>query len=178
MPDIYSPAEDSYLLLKVLGKKVPELLKENPELKVLEMGSGSGIHLEALKKIGVKNLFAADINSDAVEHCKKLGFKCVESNLFENIKDKFDLIVFNPPYLPRDIKEPKSSQIATTGGKKGNEVINKFIEQSKNHLNENGKIFLLTSSHTAKINYNGYKKKLLDKESLFFEQLFVWELRT
>lgn len=177
MAEIYTPAEDSFLMIRVLGKELPKLLEVNPELKVLEMGSGSGIQLEAMRKIGVKNLFAADINSLAVERCKKLGFNCVESNLFDNIKDKFDLIVFNPPYLPRDIREPVSSRLSTTGGKKGNEVINRFIKQSKDFLNENGKIFLLTSSHTAKVDFNGYKKKLLDKENMFFEQLFVWELK-
>ncbi|MBI2044169.1 methyltransferase domain-containing protein [Candidatus Pacearchaeota archaeon] len=177
MYEIYTPAEDSYLLLRVLGDEVPKLIQENPDLKVLEMGSGSGIQLEVLKKMGVKNILAADLNSAAVEHCKKLGFDCIHSDLFEKIKEKFDLIIFNSPYLPRDIREPKSSQLATTGGKKGNEIINEFIKQSKEHLNKGGKIFLLTSSRTAKVDFKGYKKKLLDKEDMFFEQLFLWELK-
>ena len=191
--EIYAPREDSFLLLRVLSNEVPKLLGQNPDLKVLEMGSGSGIQLETMKKLGVKkeNIFAADVNKEAVNHCNNLGFNCVESNLFEAFKGKgivggssnaggthkFDLIIFNPPYLPRDIREPETSQLITTGGKKGNEVINKFIKQSKEHLNGNGRIFLLVSSHTPKINFGDYKKKLLDSEKFFFEELFVWELK-
>ena len=124
---IYQPAEDSYLLSNVLEKQIPELLKSNPELKVLEIGSGSGVQLQKLKELGVKNISACDINPEAVKHCKKLGFHCKESDLFSNIKEKFDLIIFNPPYLPRNPDEPEDSQTATTGGKTGAEIINKFL---------------------------------------------------
>ena len=164
-------------MLKVISNEIPKMLKQNEELKVLEVGSGSGIQLETLKKLGVKNIVACDLNYDAVNRCKELGFNCIYSDLFQNILDKFDLIIFNPPYLPRDIREPKSSALATSGGKKGNETVNRFIKESKEYLNNNGKIFLLTSSHTPKINFKSYKKKQLAKEDLFFEQLYVWELR-
>ncbi|MBI5803108.1 methyltransferase [Candidatus Pacearchaeota archaeon] len=179
MHEIYNPAEDSYLLIRVLSNEIPEMLNKNKKLKILEIGSGSGILLEMLKKLGVSkdNIFSCDLNPLAVEHCKKLGFNCIESNLFENIKEKFDLIIFNPPYLPRDIREPLSSQLSTTGGKKGNETINRFLKQSKEYLNKDGKIFLLTSSISGKIKFGKYRKKMLDKEKLFFEEIYVWELK-
>ena len=87
MSSIYSPEEDSYLLTNVLKKEVPKLLIENPEINILEIGSGSGIQLQTLQDIGVKkeNILACDINPDAVKHCKKLGFNCVKSDLFSNI---------------------------------------------------------------------------------------------
>ncbi|MDP2672370.1 MAG: protoporphyrinogen oxidase, partial [Nanoarchaeota archaeon] len=84
---------------------------------------------------------------------------------------------FNPPYLPRNSKEPTDSQLSTTGGAEGGEIINEFLKEAKNYLEENGRIFLLTSSLTKNINYQNYHKKLLGKEKLFFEELFVWELR-
>ena len=90
---------------------------------------------------------------------------------------QFDVIVFNPPYLPEDSREPTDSQLATTGGFQGSEIINEFLKEAENYLEKNGKIFLLTSSLTKKINYQNYHKKLFGKEKLFFEQLFVWELR-
>jgi methylase of polypeptide subunit release factors len=99
--------------------------------------------------------------------------------LFEKIpKLKFDLIIFNPPYLPEDAREPKNSQTATTGGKKGNEIILKFLEQSKNFLSKNGKIFLITSSLAENINFKklGYNAKEIGCEKLFFERLCIWEL--
>ena len=172
---IYEPAEDSYLMQGVLKKQI-----EKKKIKVLEIGCGSGILLQTLKDLGVStsNIFGVDINKTAVKKCSGLGFKCTHSNLFSNIKDKFDLILFNPPYLPEDKnnKEDKESKLATTGGKKGSEIINKFLKQAQKHLTKQGKIFLLISNLTKDINWFGYNKKLLAKKKLFFEELQVWEL--
>ena len=179
MPPIYLPAEDSYLLSKFLGKEIPRLLKKNSHLQFLEIGSGSGILLETAKRLGIKreHIFGADINQEAVEHCKNLDFNCVYSDLFENVHGKFDIIVFNPPYLPKDSRESADSQLATTGGLQGSEIINEFLKQAENYLEENGRIFLLTSSLTKGIKWRRFKKKSLGKEKLFFEEIYVWELK-
>jgi release factor glutamine methyltransferase len=174
---IYEPEEDSYLISFVLKKNIPLYLKKNPDLSFFEVGAGGGINLECAKKSGVKNIHSCDINLSAVKHCKKLGFSCVKSDLFSNINNKFDLIIFNPPYLPLDKKEPKNSRVATTGGIKGSEIINKFLRQAKDYLKKNGKIILLVSSLTKDIDFLDYKKKLLERKKLFFEELFVWELK-
>ena len=178
MSEIYEPAEDSYLLSRVLNQTIPILLKQNPNIKFLEIGSGSGILLETARELGIKqpHIFASDINEEAVEHCKKLGFNCIFSDLFENIEGKFDIIIFNPPYLPRDSREPQDSQLITTGGETGSEIINRFLKQAENYLEENGKIFLLTSSLTKDIDWRNYHKKLIGKEKIFMEELSVWEL--
>ncbi|MCL5018169.1 MAG: methyltransferase [Candidatus Pacearchaeota archaeon] len=178
MTMIYHPSDDSFLLSEIL-KDILEASNEKSSVKILEIGCGSGIQLQTIKKAGIKkeNIFSCDINAEAVEHCKKLGFSSVKSDLFEKIKGKFDIITFNPPYLPEDKREPKDSQLATTGGKKGSEVINKFLRQAKSHLAKNGKIILLTSSLTKGIKWGNYKKKLLGKKKIFMEELYVWELR-
>lgn len=178
---IYAPSEDSFLMSRILEKKLPEMLNKNPNLKFLEIGSGSGINLETAKKVGVKseNIFSCDIDKESVLHCKNLGFNCIHSNLFEKIPNlKFDLIIFNPPYLSEDKREPKNSRTATTGGKKGNELSIKFLKQAKNFLSKNGKIFLITSSLEENVDFKklGYKAKEIDSEKLFFEKLSVWEL--
>jgi len=173
---IYQPAEDSYLLQEVLKKKIKKLLKENQELSVLEIGPGSGIQLETLKELGVKRILAVDINPESVKHCTELGFNCIKSNLFENIKEKFNVILFNPPYLPRNPEEDEESQIATTGGKKGSEVVNKFLKQAKDFLKKDGKIFLLTSDLTKDIFWRAWKKKKIARKKIFFEELSIWEL--
>ena len=86
-------------------------------------------------KSGVKkeNIFGIDINQNAVEYCKNLGFNCIQSDLFENFKKekKFDLIIFNPPYLPLDENEPKNSRKETTGGTIINEKTTKQIEAER-----------------------------------------------
>jgi len=176
---IYSPEEDSFLLKETLEKELPELLKEKKDLTFLEIGIGSGIQIEAALEFGVKkvNIAGVDINNWAISFSKEKGFNVFNSNLFENIKDKFDLIIFNPPYLPKDEKEDEESQRITTGGKEGSEIINEFLKQAKEHLESEGKIFLLISSLTKGIDWLNYKKKLIGEKKLFFEKLEVWELK-
>lgn len=179
--EIYSPQEDSFLMQEALLKEVP-LDNDYKHKKFLEIGIGSGILLETIKllKVPNKNIFGLDINPFAVNLCQKKGFNCINSNLFEKIflfhEKKFDYILFNPPYLPEDKTEPKESRIATTGGKKGSLIINKFLKTSKDYLAINGKVFLLTSSLTKDIKWNKYKKNLLISKKFFFEELSVWVL--
>ena len=176
---IYQPAEDSFLMSRILKEKIPKLLSENQDLKFLEIGAGSGIHLETAKNLGVKNIFSSDIDIKSVNHCKLLGFNCVHSDLFEDITGKYDIIIFNPPYLPEDSREPKNSKTATTGGKKGNEIILRFLNRAKNFLSFNGKIFLITSSLAENVDFEklGYNAKEIGCEKLFFERLCIWELK-
>jgi len=176
---IYEPEEDSYLLSEVLKEETLELIKTNKNLKFLEMGCGSGINLQIALKLGIKkeNIFGVDINKDAVNYCKKIGFNSVQSNLFSRIKGKFDLIIINPPYLPENKDEDKESQLVTTGGKSGSELINKFLKQSKNYIKNNGEILLVTSSLTKGIKWNNFKKKKLETKELFFEEIYVWKIR-
>lgn len=178
MSGIYQPEEDSYFMVNVLKQKLASLSESNKNMKILEMGPGSGIILETLKSTGIKNenIFSADINPKSVERCKKIGFNCIQSDLFENVKGSFNIIIFNPPYLPEDKKEPQDSRLATTGGKKGGELINNFLEQSKKHLEKDGKIFLLISSLTKGINFEGFNKKLLGEKKIFMETLSILEL--
>lgn len=209
MLGIYQPSEDSYLMQRILKEQLPILLKENPDLKFLEIGAGSGIHLETASQLGIKqeNIFSSDIDIRSVDYCNSLGFNCIHSDLFEGIDKlwyqteakkrchpsvfrgrstrktgefpRFDLIIFNPPYLPEDKHEPTDSKPATTGGKKGSEIIIRFLEQAKNYLNKNGKIFLITSSLSKKIDFFnfGYKEKEIGSEKLFFERLCLWEIK-
>jgi release factor glutamine methyltransferase len=175
----YQPAEDSYLMSRILKEQIPVLIEENPDLKFLEVGAGSGIHLQTALNSGIKNenIFSSDIDEKSVSHCSALGFNCIHSDLFENIKDKYDLIIFNPPYLPENKFDKEKD---TTGGKRGNEIILEFLKQAKTHLNKNGKIFLITSSLSGDIDFVslGYDAKELGCEKLFFERLCIWELNS
>ncbi|MFA5258466.1 MAG: HemK2/MTQ2 family protein methyltransferase [Candidatus Pacearchaeota archaeon] len=185
MAVIYQPAEDSYLLAGALEDYLKSLKNPNKKIKILDMGSGSGIQAETCKKLKFENILVADISPDVIEHLKKSGFKVVQTDLFSKInkKDKFDLVIFNPPYLPEDKDEPEDSKLATTAGKEGNEIIIKFLKQAKNHLTKQGVILLLISSlskpHSIKkqIKALNYKSKLIDNQKLFFEELYVYLLR-
>jgi len=168
---IYEPAEDSYLL----QEQVKKFSKKG--MKVLDVGTGSGIQAQTAKEQGAEVL-ALDINSECVKHCKNLKINTIQSNLFENVKEKFDLIIFNPPYLPEEPLEPEDSRLATTGGKKGNEILEKFLKQVKNYLNKNGKILILFSSLTPDVDKiikeNKLKFKKLSEEKIPFEKLYVY----
>jgi len=181
---IYQPSDDSYLL----EKQVKKLAKNK---SVLDMGSGSGIQALSAFHSDAKDVTAVDIDSASLLHLKKIAkdnknnkhkIKVIKSNLFSNIKSKFDLIIFNPPYLPLDVNEDKESALATTGGKKGDEIIIKFLSQSINHLNNNGTILLLLSSLTPRdkilslLSKNKMKHIVLSEEKLFMESLEVWKI--
>lgn len=181
---IYSPAEDSFLLsqsLKDFFESLPEEKLKN--FKFLDMGTGSGIQAETASEfLSRENIFCSDLNEDAVKFVKKLGFKVIQSDLFSNPKfagKKFDLISFNPPYLPKDEFD---SEIDTTGGENGDEIPLAFLISAKNFLNDDGKIFLLISSLTPKekiekeIQNQNLKKEIVATKKLFFEQLEVWKI--
>ena len=88
----------------------------------------------------------------------------------------FDLIVFNPPYLPKE--NPIDPQWSG-----GIDVIKKFIENTKNHLEKDGKIILLVSTLTDEkqtidiIEKNGYKHRILAKKKVPWEELVVFEVK-
>lgn len=172
---IYQPAEDSYLLSNTLTSY---LIDKNKSIKILDMGSGSGIQATTCKNLNFNNITAADLNSTAIKHLKKLKIKTIQSNLLQNINQKFDLIIFNPPYLP---EHKFDKEIDTTGGKLGYETIIKFLQQAKINLTKNANILLLFSSLTKKntilkhAKNLGYKYKLLNKQNLFYEKLYVYK---
>ena len=178
---IYEPAEDSFLLR--------EFVLKYANGKVLDMGTGSGIQAEAaLTK--TDNVIAADINKEAVDFCIKQGIKALQSDLFEKITERFDLIIFNPPYLPleRDYFGVKLSEedfnyvndVSLVGGKKGWETIDRFLKQAKDFLTENGRILVSLSSLSGDVismfKKYGYVSEKLAEKRIFFEVLYVYLL--
>ncbi len=160
---IYEPQEDSYLLQKYVRKFARG--------KVLDMGTGSGIQaLAALEK--TPDVLAVDISEDAVKLLKGKGVNAKVSNLFSKVEGKFDLIIFNPPYLPPDRYDKDRS---TSGGI---QIIDRFLSQAKNFLNKDGRILLVFSSLTGDVNSllkkYGYKFECLEKQNHFFEKLFIY----
>ena len=107
---VYEPAEDSFLLA--------EQVKKYAKGKVLDLGTGSGILAETAL-INTKEVLATDINEEAVKRLKQKGINARFSDLFSHITEKFNLIIFNPPYLPTERNEkpdyiPKFSLIFLT----------------------------------------------------------------
>jgi len=147
-------------------------------IKFLDMGTGSTILAQTAYDKEIKNITAVDINPKAIKLAKEKGFKAIKSNLFDKIPktEKYDIICFNAPYLPENKKESKNSQLATTGGKNGDEIALKFIKQAKKHLNPNGKIYLLISSLTPINKIKKYTPKIVKRKKIFFEELMILEI--
>ncbi|MEK6907221.1 MAG: Rossmann-like fold-containing protein, partial [Nanoarchaeota archaeon] len=127
-----------------------------------------------------KDVLAVDVDKDVVEFLKKKGINSKVSDLFSNVKGKFDLIIFNPPYLPNDELEDKESKKITTGGEYGFEILERFFSQVNKYLNKNGKILIVFSSLTNKnkvnkiIKQNKLKFRLLEDKKIFFETLYFY----
>jgi len=177
---IYEPEEDSLML----QKHIKDYIK-NKSVKVLDLGAGSCILAEEAQKYA-DNVLAVDINPEVAEVAKKKNIKFLESNLFQNPKlksEKFDLILFNPPYLPALEGEDEDIKRITTGGKEGHELLEEFLKIVKEHLNKSAKILLICSSLTNNGNVESlfekysFKFKIIDKEDAFFEKIYLYELK-
>lgn len=174
---IYQPLEDSYLLEK-------EVVRRAKGKKVLDVGTGSGIQALAAIKSEAKEVLAVDIDAESVKAVKKNGINAIKSDLFSKIKKgkRFDLIIFNPPYLPEDEREDSESSLATSGGKKGDEIIVRFLKNAGKYLEKNGKILMVISSLTPlkriekEMKRARLEKKVVASEKYFMERLEVWLL--
>ena len=165
--EIYEPSEDSFLILK----HVRSYAKGN----VLDMGTGSGVlGLEALKN-GCEVL-CVDVNKDAVALVKSKGLDCLYSDLFSNVDGSFDLIMFNPPYLPKEELESDEVALYNCGGLKGCEVLDMFFNDAYKYLCSNGKVLFLFSSLSqfSLEKHSRYSFKMLDSLKLGFEELYVY----
>ncbi|MCX6720412.1 MAG: HemK family protein methyltransferase [Candidatus Staskawiczbacteria bacterium] len=137
------------------------------DVRVLDMFAGSGcIGMAVLKHVkNAKVTFA-----DKYKYFDSPNF--IKSDVFSNIRDKYDFIFANPPYIPTKNKskvgksvlkyEPKT---ALFGGPDGLFYIDKFLRGVKKHLNTNGQIFMEFSPEqktavgklTKKYGYKNYE---------------------
>lgn len=157
LPGIFAPFWGDSLLLPTAVLK--ETKKDD---YVLDLGSGTGVQgIFAAKK--ASKVISIDINPVAVK-CARLNAKNLKlsdkitvfkSDLFSNIKDKFDLIIFNPPFRwfkPRDILERGSLD-------ENYKTLRKFFREVKKYLKNNGRI-LLVFSNSGDIDYLKFLIKL------------------
>jgi release factor glutamine methyltransferase len=75
----------------------------------------------------------------------------IRADLFSGIRGRFDLIIFNSPYLPTAPAERVDGWLdyAWNGGADGRAVIDRFLGQAPAHLADRGGILLLLSSLTG-----------------------------
>jgi len=145
MPLVYEPSEDSFLLADVAMSEI-----KGTE-RVLEVGCGSGIVSAVIKANTGAKVIGIDINPYAARCTKENGIEAIRGDLLSCIKGRFDMILFNPPYLPTGEKERTQDWLnaALDGGDDGKRTIYRFLEDAGNCLAWGGKILMLVSSLTG-----------------------------
>jgi release factor glutamine methyltransferase len=177
-PDVYNPSDDSYLLLKVV-----EL---SPDRSLLEVGTGTGLVAVHAAKLGAK-VTAVDINPHAVDCAKRnaarnnVRLEVVHGDLFDKIPGSFDVIAFNPPYLPGEATSTTWIEKAWSGGDEGSEVAVRFLRDAWRHLNPGGRIYIILSSvgglmSVLKAAKERYSAEMLIEQRMFFESIFAYKL--
>lgn len=138
---------------EILVEKTIEILKKYQKPKVLDLCTGSGaIAISISKYLPESEVIASDISNDALEvaraNDKEGKIKFINSNLFDNIQEKFDVIVSNPPYIKTSELKTLSKEVlnepilALDGGEDGLAFYKKIIEQAHKFLNKDGYLCL------------------------------------
>jgi release factor glutamine methyltransferase len=175
--EVYPPAEDTYLLLKAA------MAEARDSDSVLEVGCGSGLISRNLAPL-VREVLATDINPFAVIMARESGIPVIRADLFMGIKAKFDMVIFNPPYLPTSEEEKNRGWMnyALDGGKSGRETIERFFIDLGAHLTPGGRALILLSSLTGiamveemAVNL-GFEARQVAVERYFFELLYVFKV--
>ena len=176
---VYQPSDDTFLLLSVLEVK--------EDVRVLEIGTGTGIIALHCAKAGAR-VTATDISRLAVDNAKRnamlndLELDVVQTDMSRGLGGKFDVIIFNPPYLcavgSGALEEAEKLQLI--GGEVGSELSIRFLKEVGELMAEQGRIYLLLSSENKEgvLQYakRGYEPAQAGQKSLFFEKLEVYEL--
>ncbi len=172
---VYSPAEDTLLLIDAVQGFVGEW--------VLEIGVGSGAVVAGLAA-RFSSVVGVDINSAAVKTAKdrvasKRGVDFVCGDSAKSFRESvFDLVVFNPPYLPSG--EVVVDRVVD-GGRGGVEVSKAWFQEASRCLGKDGRIVFLISSLSdveglfSYVKSLGFKTRVIKKVRFFFEELSAVE---
>ena len=178
MPTVYEPAEDSRLLASAAVERITDE-------RVLEVGVGSGYVARRIKSETDADVVGCDINPAACEKAWEGGIGVVRSNLLDPFTaNSFDVVVFNPPYLPTPPENEWDDPLehALSGGEDGRRVIRPFLADLGRVLREGGRGFMLISSLTdidavrSLAERAGLAVEELADESFPYERLIVCEI--
>lgn len=136
---------------EILVEEIIEIAKKENKTKILDMCTGSGaIAVSLAKYIKEANVTAVDISKGALEVAKQnaksanVNVEFIESDLFKSVREAFDIIVSNPPYIRTDVilnldeEVKKEPMLALDGGITGLDFYKRIIKEAKDYLNEDG----------------------------------------
>lgn len=133
----------------------------NANSKVLDLGCGSGYIGLSIKQKTNADVTLSDIDPEAILQSQinatlnKLKVQIIQSDLFTNIDDKFDVIICNPPYIPQNTNLAPSvlnyePHHALFGGKDGNDFYRKILKKVHHYLKKDGILVLEISPDNSK----------------------------
>lgn len=172
--ETYAPSDDTYLLADSVSRF--------RDLSVLEIGIGGGVITEELVRTN-RYVVGTDISRNAVRQVRdKLEKKSllgrVDLILADGattfIKEAFDLIIFNPPYLPSESIRDR----AVDGGDDGIGVLVQWLEEVSSSLKREGEVLFVLSSlsnldRVQRSLTGKYDLQVIVRKRLFFEELLV-----
>lgn len=142
---------------EILVEKAIEIAETTQKNKILDMCTGSGcIAISLAKKINNAQITAVDISNSALNVANKNAInnnvenkiKFINSDMFNNIEEKFDIIVSNPPYIETEtinkleIEVQNEPHVALDGGIDGLKFYKIIANNAFEYLNENGYLLL------------------------------------
>lgn len=150
--NVLIPRDDT----EILVEEVISSCDNEKDYKILDLCTGSGaIGISLARYIQNSHVTCTDISTKAIEIAKKNAkannienIEFIESDMFENIKESFDVIVSNPPYIVKDVissldKEVQSEpHIALDGGIDGLDFYRIIVNNANAHLQRDGMLFL------------------------------------
>lgn len=153
--DVLSPRMETEELIYKVVEYVKATKKNN--LKILDLCTGSGIIAITFKKELDQfsiDVVASDISEEAIKVAEENAqfhdatIKFIQSDIFDNIDDKFDIIVSNPPYIDRKDEDTMQDNVlkydpylALFAEEEGMYFYRNIIEKASSYLNDNGVIF-------------------------------------
>lgn len=174
---------------ETLVEEIIELCKnKNEEINIVDIGTGSGaITVSLAKYIENSRIISLDISDIPLEVGKinavnngvddKIEF--IKSDVFSGIKnrgEKFDIIVSNPPYIPKKDIETLHTQVkdyepynALEGGEDGLDFYRQITEESIQYLKQNGILAYEVGHDQAEdvskiMKYHGYDRIYTKKD--------------
>jgi release factor glutamine methyltransferase len=180
-PLVYGPREDTYVLVRALEH-------EDFSGCGLEIGTGTGI-IALTVCCHFKKFVGVDINLRAVALARENArannienVQFIESNLFSRVSGQYDVIIFNPPYVPADENIAGIEDLSYHGGEDGRRMIDEFLLTFKDYLNPGGKVYLLQSSlsdiqrTSIILRKKKFSYEIIARKPLFFEELVVFKI--
>jgi release factor glutamine methyltransferase len=169
---VYPPREDSFLLFDAIEVREGD--------RFLDIGTGTGIIGIGAAMNGAE-VYATDISEKALlcarENAERnsVEIEFIRSDILTALNGKFDVIAFNPPYLPESGIDYDVKHAVESPGN-GSFHISRFFSKAPELLRDGGRAYFLISSHTDIPAYKLENYRKIAEKALFFERLYVFML--